>query len=122
VSVDKELKKMKEIKAYIKPHKLSAVSHALHQVEGLTGMSVVEVQGFGRSKGKSERHRVEDELELLVSHVKVEVVCGDELADEVVAVIQRTAHTGLRGDGKIYVSGVEDAVRIATDERGVAAV
>ena len=113
---------MKEIKAYIKPHKLTAVTHALHQVDGLTGMSAIEVRGFGQSKGKSERHRIDYELELLVSHVKVEVACRDELVDQVVAVIQQAAHTGLSGDGKIYVSAIEDAVRIGTGEHGECAV
>ena len=109
---------MKEIKAYIKPHKLDAVIHALHEVEGLTGASAVHAQGFGRSKGKSERHRLEDDLELLMPHVKIEVVCRDDLVEEVVSAIQVHAHTGLRGDGKIYLSGVEEAVRIETGERG----
>jgi len=113
---------MKEIKAYIKPHKLDAVIHALHGIEGLTGGSTVHAHGFGRSKGRSERHRIEDALELLAPHVKIEVVCPDRLVDEVVSVIQTHAHTGLRGDGKIYVIGVEDAIRIATGERGEVAV
>ena len=63
---------MKEIKAYIKPHKLDAVIHALHGVEGLTGGSAVHAHGFGRSKGKSDRHRIEEALELLVAHVKIQ--------------------------------------------------
>ena len=108
---------MKEIKAYIKPHKLDAVIHALQGIEGLTGGSTVHAHGFGRSKGKSERHRTED-LKVLAPHVKIEVVCPDDLVEKVTSAIQANAHTGLRGDGKIYVSSVEDAIRIATDERG----
>ncbi len=109
---------MKEVKAYIKPHKLSAVTLALHKVEGLTGMSVVDVRGFGRGKAKDAPHRIVDDLVDYVPHVKIEIVCKDAIADEIVSVIQETAHTGLRGDGKIYVSEVGTAVRIATGERG----
>ncbi|MBI2192698.1 MAG: P-II family nitrogen regulator [Planctomycetes bacterium] len=113
---------MKEIKAYIKPHKLSQVVAALHSVEGLTGMSVLDVRGFGRTR-REDSHRgiVEDGIEY-VPHVKMEIVCRDELVDQVVSVIQTNAHTSLRGDGKIYVSNVEEAVRISTGERGEVAV
>ncbi len=108
---------MKEVKAYIKSHKLEDVTHALRQLEGLTGMSAVGVTGFGRSGDASP-----DQLELLEKHVKVEVVCRDELVEEVVSLIQKVAHTGLRGDGKIYVSHVSRALRIETGERGNGAV
>lgn len=113
---------MKEIKAYIKPHKLDAVIHALHRIESLTGGSIVHAHGFGRSKGKSERHRIDDALELLAPHVKIEVVCRDDLVEEVAAAILTHAHTGLRGDGKIYMNTVQDVIRIATGERGEEAV
>ena len=113
---------MKEIKAYIRRDKFEAVSHALHQIEGLTGMSAISVHGFGDKMLKAERQDVENELEVLASHIKIEIVCRDEIVDEVVTVIQETANTGLPGDGRIYVSSVEDAVRIATDERGESAV
>lgn len=109
---------MKEIKAYIKPHKLSDVTLALHKVEGLTGMSVVDVRGFGRSRGKNARHRVVDDLVDYVPHAKIEIVCRDEMAEKIVSVIEKTAHTGLRGDGNIFVSSIETAVRIETGERG----
>jgi len=113
---------MKEIKAYIKPHKLSDVTMALHKVKGLTGMSVMDVRGFGRSRAKNAPHRIVEDLIDYVPHVKIEIVCADELADEIVGVIQRAAHTGIRGDGKIYVSSVENAVRIQTNEQGKTAV
>ena len=109
---------MKEIKAYIKPHKLSAVTLALHGIEGLTGMSLTEVRGFGRSRAKNTPHRLTDDLDDYVPHVKIEIVCADELVETIVSVIQKAAHTGLRGDGKIYISPVEDALRIQTSERG----
>ncbi len=113
---------MKEIKAYIKPHKLSAVTLKLHEIERLTGMSVVDVRGFGRSKAKNAKHRIVEDLVDYVPHVKIEIVCEDELVEEIVSVIEKTAHTGLRGDGKIYVTSVETAVRISTGERGEIAV
>jgi len=113
---------MKEIKAYIKPHKLTEVTLALHKIEKLAGMSVVDVRGFGRSRGKNSRHRIVEDLVDYVPHVKIEIVCRDELVEEIVSVIERTAHTGLRGDGKIYVLAVETAVRIQTGERGESAV
>jgi nitrogen regulatory protein P-II 1 len=113
---------MKEIKAYIKPHKLSAVTLALHKVRGLTGMSVSDVRGFGRTKAKNAEHRIVDGPVDYVAHVRIEIFCKDELVEEIISVIQQTAHTGLRGDGKIYVSDVRTAVRISTGERSEAAV
>ncbi|NOZ48282.1 MAG: P-II family nitrogen regulator [Chlorobi bacterium] len=113
---------MKEIKAYIKPHKLSKVTLALHEVDGLTGMSVVNVRGFGRGKAKNAPTRVVEELVDYIPHVKIEIVCLDEIADEIISVIQKTAFTGLKGDGKIYISEIIDAVRIQTGERGESAV
>jgi nitrogen regulatory protein PII len=108
---------MKEIKAYVKRHRLAEVMHGLRQIEGLSGASVVEVQGFGRS-APARRHTAEDDLELLAHHARVEVVCRNELVEKVVSAIQQHARTGLRGDGRIFVSEVEQAVRIATGERG----
>jgi len=113
---------MKEIKAYIKPHKLSKVTLALHKVNGLTGMSVMDIRGFGRGRAKNAPHRIVDNLVDYVPHVKIEIVCTADLVEEIVAIIQQEAHTGLKGDGKIYISNVEDAVRIQTGERGDSAV
>ena len=114
---------MKEIKAYIKPHKLSDVTLALHHVEGLTGMSVSDVKGYGRGRAKDSPHSVREDLVDYIPHVKIEIVCHDELVDEIVKTIRQAAHTGLRGDGKIYVHArVENAVRISTGERGEAAI
>jgi nitrogen regulatory protein P-II 1 len=117
-----EVIKMKEIKAYIKTHKLSKVTRALHKVEGLTGMSVTEVRGFGRKKTESESYSPAEDLIDFVPHVKIEIVCLDELSSEIVSVIEKSTHTGLKGDGKIYVSDVSEAIRIQTGERGDAAV
>ena len=113
---------MKHIIAYIKPHKLSNVTLALHKVEGLTGMSVLDVRGFGRGKAKNVPHRVTDDLVDYVPHGKIEIFCKDELLEQVVKSIQTEAHTGLLGDGKIYVSTVDDAFRISTRERGEDAI
>ena len=113
---------MKEIKAYIKPHKLSDVTLALHQLKGLTGMSVLDVRGFGHTRGTEAHHRTIDDLEDYISHVKIEIVCKDELVENIISTIEKAAHTGLHGDGKIYVSDIDNAVRISTGERGDKAV
>lgn len=112
---------MKEIKAYIKPHKLRPVTKGLHEIEALTGVSVVEVKGFGRSRKKNNLDQIDDWV-FHVPHVKIEIVCLDEMVDHVVSTIQKAAHTGLRGDGKIYISSVDEAVRIETGERGEKAI
>ncbi len=109
---------MKEIKAYIQKRKLSQVTLALHKVEGLTGMSVTKGQGFGRGKAQGMPHRIVDDLVEYVPHVKIEIVCADDRVDEIVSVIETTSHTGHKGDGKIYVTNIEQAVRIRTGERG----
>ncbi len=113
---------MKHIIAYIKPHKLSQVTLELHKVKGLTGMTVLDVRGFGRTKAKDAPHRIVEDLVDYVPHVKIEIFCRDELVEEIVATIQREAHTGLRGDGKIYITGCEDAIRISSGERGEVAI
>ncbi len=107
--------------ARVKAHKLDAVPMALHRVEGLTGMGVSEVRGFGRSK-TPRKPSPSEEVSEFVRHVKIELVCRDQLVEAVVALIRQHAHTGLRGDGKIYLSEVLDAVRIETGERGENAV
>ncbi|RKY91679.1 MAG: P-II family nitrogen regulator [Ignavibacteriae bacterium] len=113
---------MKHIIAYIKPHKLSKLTLALQKVEGLTGMSALDIRGLGRGRDKDDPHRTEEDLMDYVPHVKFEIFCKDELLEEIVSIIQTVAHTGLRGDGKIYICGVSDAIRISTGERGEAAV
>ncbi|MEQ9103076.1 MAG: P-II family nitrogen regulator [Rhodothermales bacterium] len=113
---------MKQIQAYIKPHKLSSVTRAFHRIEGLTGVSVSDVKGFGRGRAKDVAHSFREDLVDYVAYVKIETVVQDELVYEVIQVIQREAHTGLRGDGKIYVSPIHDAVRISSGERGTDAI
>lgn len=106
---------MKEIKAYIKEHKLDAVVLALHKLEELPGFSVVEVRGCGAQHIEEGRMC---QMEDLVKHAKIEVVCKDEQAEAIVAVIEKAAHTGLRGDGKIYISSIDQAISIQTGARG----
>ncbi|MFQ5456900.1 MAG: P-II family nitrogen regulator [Myxococcota bacterium] len=115
---------MKRITAYIQSHKLANVVHGLHGVEGLTGMSAYDVKGFGQAwrEQDREKHVDEVELELLRNQVKVEIFCRDGLVATIVEMIVESARTGLSGDGKIYVSDVTDAVRIATGERGEDAI
>ena len=113
---------MKQISAYIKPHMLSKVAMALHNLEGLTGLSVTKVQGFGRSRAKGAPHRIVEDLVEYVPHVKIEIFCRDELTDSIISIIQENAHTGLRGDGKIYIMSVENAIRVSSGERGESAV
>jgi len=112
---------MKEIKAYIKPHKLSEVTLALHKVEGLTGMTVKDARGFGRGRAKQTDGREHGPADYSPC-AEIQIVCADKLAGVIVSAIEKAAHTGLRGDGKIYVSEVKTAVRISTGERGDAAV
>ena len=113
---------MKEIKAYIKPHMRSKVTRALQKVEGLTGMSVINVQGFGRGRAKGAPRGADEDLLDYSLRMKIEIFCKDDYVDEIVSLIEKTAHTGLRGDGKIFVAPVEMAVRISTGERGELAV
>lgn len=113
---------MKQVIAFIQPRKLGAVVHALHQVPGLSGMSAGEVRGFGRTRRGGPRERMEEELEMLRPQVRIEVACVDALVERVLDAIVSTAHTGLAGDGKVYVGDLHDALRIATLDRGDGAV
>lgn len=113
---------MKEIKAYIKPHKLEKVSLALHKFERLSGMTIVEVKGFGRNRGIGRERPASEQLYDFVKHIKIEIACLDEQVDEIVTIIKTHAHTGLRGDGKIYVSTLDEAFRIETGETGISAI
>ncbi len=109
---------MKEIKAYIKKHKLDEVNHALRKIEGLTGMSIIESCGFGVGwSGAKGGEQIDCR-----PGIKVEIICKDDLVEEVMATIEKAAHTGLKGDGKIYVGDIAQAVRISTGERGEGAV
>lgn len=113
---------MKQVIAYIKRERLNEVTLRLHEIDGLTGMSVLDVRGFGRGKAKDAPHRIVDDLVDYIPHLKIEIVCRDDLVETVIETIRNAAHTGLRGDGKIYVFDVLLALRISTGERGEEAV
>jgi len=112
---------MKLITAIIKPFKLEAVKEALTLV-GVEGMTVTEVKGFGRQKGHTEIYRGSEYTVDFLPKIKLEVVVADELKDKVVAAIVNSAKTGKIGDGKVFVSPVDDVIRIRTDEHGDAAI
>ena len=108
---------MKRVDAIIKPFKLDAVKERL-SVVGVQGMTVNEVQGFGRQKGHTELYRGAEYVVDFLPKVKIEVVVADGLVGRVVEVIERAAKTGRIGDGKIFVIPVEEVIRIRTGERG----
>lgn len=112
---------MKKIEAIIKPFKLEEVKDALGEI-GIEGMTVTEVKGFGRQKGHTEIYRGSEYTVDFLPKIKIELVLGDEKLDEAVVAIVKAAKTGKIGDGKVFVSTVEEAVRIRTEEKGVAAV
>lgn len=113
---------MKQVIAFIKPHQLSPVAMGLRDIPGLTGMSITKGQGFGRGRGRGAGHRIVEDEMAYIPHVRIEVFCGDERLAEVVDCIAANAHTGLSGDGKIYVTEVVEAVRISNGARGSIAV
>jgi nitrogen regulatory protein P-II 1 len=113
---------MKQIIAYVRTHKLPAIALALQNVEGLSGMSFSAVHGFGRDRAKNAEQRIVRDLVDFVSKDRIEIFCSDEIVESVIAAITHTAHEGLRGDGKIYVCDVADAIRVGTKERGTGAV
>ncbi len=113
---------MKQIIAYVRTHKLPAIALALQNIEGLTGMSFSAAHGFGRDRAKNAEQRIVRDLVDFVSKDRIEIFCSDAIAETVIEKIIDTAHEGLRGDGKIYVCDIADAVRNGTKERGTVAV
>lgn len=112
---------MKKIEAIIKPFKLDEVKEALHEV-GLQGITVTEAKGFGRQKGHTELYRGAEYVVDFLPKVKIEIVLEDELVERALEAIQTAARTGRIGDGKIFVSSVEEVIRIRTGEKGPDAV
>ncbi len=108
---------MKKIEAVIKPFKLDEVKEALQEI-GLQGITVTEAKGFGRQKGHTELYRGAEYVVDFLPKVKVEIVLPDKLVDKAVEAILTSAKTGRIGDGKIFISKVEDAIRIRTGETG----
>ncbi|MBF0557296.1 MAG: P-II family nitrogen regulator [Nitrospirae bacterium] len=112
---------MKKIEAIIKPFKLDEVKDALHEI-GIQGMTVTEVKGFGRQKGHVELYRGAEYEITFVPKVKLELVVADAMLEKVISTIQAKANTGKIGDGKIFVSGLEQVIRIRTGETGDTAI
>ena len=112
---------MKKIEAIIKPFKLDEVKEALQEV-GLTGITVTEAKGFGRQKGHTELYRGAEYVVDFLPKVKIEIVLADDMAEKAIDAIRRAAQTGRIGDGKIFVSNIEEAIRIRTGESGTDAI
>ena len=109
---------MKEIKAIIRPSKLLDVTEELRKINGLPGVTVSEIRGFGKGRAKNAKDKVVYEMVEFIPRIQLEVVVDDEMVSEVVNVIQKYAHTGNAGDGKIFVSTVDEIIKIRTNERG----
>jgi nitrogen regulatory protein P-II 1 len=112
---------VKKIEAIIKPFKLDEVKEALQEV-GLQGITVTEAKGFGRQKGHAELYRGAEYIVDFLPKVKIEIVIGDDLVERAIDAIRRAAQTGRIGDGKIFVSNIEEAIRIRTGESGLDAI
>ena len=113
--------RMKKIEAVIKPFKLDEVKEALHEV-GLQGITVVEAKGFGRQKGHTELYRGAEYVVDFLPKVKIEIICEDSVVERAVEAIVNAARTGRIGDGKIFITSVEEVIRIRTGERGEDAI
>ena len=112
---------MKKIEAIIKPFKLDDVKEALNEI-GIQGMTISEVKGYGRQKGHKEIYRGAEYVVDFIPKIKIEIVAQSENSKQIMEKIQQAAHTGKIGDGKIFVSPVEEVVRVRTGERGAEAI
>lgn len=112
-----EITSMMKIEAIIQPSRFVSVKEALHEI-GIEGMTVTEVRGHGRQKGHTEIYRGREYTVDLLPKMKVEMVLPDALVDKALAAIMKTAKTGMIGDGKIFLSKIDEAIRIRNDERG----
>ncbi len=112
---------MKKIESIIKPFKLDEVKDALNAI-GIQGITVVEVKGFGRQKGHTELYRGAEYVVDFLPKVKIEIIAADDLVPKIIDTIETAAKTGRIGDGKIFVTPVEEVVRIRTGERGESAI
>ena len=112
---------MKKIEAIIKPFKLDEVKDELNKI-GVLGLTVSEVKGYGRQKGHTELYRGAEYAIDFLPKIKIEIVISDELIDDVIDVIKKKAQTGRIGDGKIFISHIEETVRIRTGETGKKAI
>ncbi len=112
---------MKKVEAIIKPFKLDEVKEALHEV-GIQGITVTEAKGFGRQKGHTELYRGAEYVVDFLPKIKLEIIAADPLVTKIIETIEAAAKTGRIGDGKIFVTPVEEVIRIRTGERGEAAI
>ncbi len=112
---------MKKVEAIIKPFKLDEVKDQLNEI-GVKGITVSEVKGFGRQKGHTELYRGAEYIVDFLPKIKMEVIISDALVDNVIDTIMKSAQTGRIGDGKIFVTNLEDTIRIRTGERGEEAI
>ena len=112
---------MKKIEAIIKPFKLDEVKEALSNV-GVSGLTVFEVKGFGRQKGHTELYRGAEYVVDFLPKIKLEFIINDEILEEVIETIKSSAHTGKIGDGKIFISNIEEIIRIRTGEKNSDAI
>jgi len=112
---------MKKIEAIIKPFKLDEVKNSLSQI-GIQGLTVYEAKGFGRQKGHTELYRGAEYVVDFLPKVKIEIIIDDELVEQALECIEQSAKTGRIGDGKIFVSSIDQAVRIRTGEKGNEAI
>ena len=112
---------MKKVEAIIKPFKLDEIKEALNEL-GLQGITVLEAKGFGRQKGHTELYRGAEYIVDFLPKVKIELIIEDQQLDAAIEAIQKAARTGRIGDGKIFISSIEDAIRIRTGERGTEAI
>ena len=112
---------MKKIEAIVKPFKLDEVKEALSNI-GVSGLTVFEVKGFGRQKGHTELYRGAEYIVDFLPKIKLEFIINDEILDEVIETIKSSAHTGKIGDGKIFVSNIDEIIRIRTGEKNSDAI
>ena len=112
---------MKKVEAIIKPFKLDEVKDQLNEI-GIKGITVSEVKGFGRQKGHAELYRGAEYIVDFLPKIKLEIIVSDELVDDVINAVTKSAQTGRIGDGKIFVTSLEDTIRIRTGERGEEAI
>lgn len=112
---------MKEVKAYIQPFMLQKVTDALHKIH-VHGMSACEIKGFGKEKDEAYPHHSRDYVVEFTPKVKIEIICPDKDVEDIVEAIKKNAHTGRKGDGKIFVTSVEQAISIRTGKAGDKAI
>ena len=112
---------MKKIEAIIKPFKLSAVKEALHEIN-LSGMTVLDVKGFGRQRGKGITNDKQDYSDDFIAKIKIEIIVDDNIVEKAIESIKNASYSGKIGDGKIFVSSIEQVLRIRTGEKGSDAV